>query len=175
MKGSERERESGKKPDFEVPRPSADWNLSHLSTSVKALIEARLRCGLNSTTSPTHHAPCNSDALYSSLAFRLLAAVLSCRSVLLANKFWNNWQIFMKLGMKVMPPIYFLISYRQYYNLTYLLHGAGYYLKSWLSLSFSKTILSYGTRRFITVFTQARHWTLSWASWIQFAHRSLSP
>jgi hypothetical protein len=27
----------------------------------------------------------------------------------------------------------------------------------------------YGTRRFITVFTKARHWTLSWASWIQFA------
>jgi hypothetical protein len=32
-----------------------------------------------------------------------------------------------------------------------------------------KKILSYGTRRFITVFTQARHWPLSWASWIQFA------
>jgi hypothetical protein len=30
-------------------------------------------------------------------------------------------------------------------------------------------LLSYGTRRFITVFTQARHWNLSWASWIQFA------
>jgi hypothetical protein len=27
----------------------------------------------------------------------------------------------------------------------------------------------YGTRRFITVFTKARHITLSWASWIQFA------
>jgi hypothetical protein len=27
----------------------------------------------------------------------------------------------------------------------------------------------YGTRRFITVFTQACHWTLFWASWIQFA------
>jgi hypothetical protein len=26
----------------------------------------------------------------------------------------------------------------------------------------------YGTRRFITVFTKARHWTLSWASRIQF-------
>jgi hypothetical protein len=25
----------------------------------------------------------------------------------------------------------------------------------------------YGTRRFITVFTRARHWTLPWASWIQ--------
>jgi hypothetical protein len=29
-------------------------------------------------------------------------------------------------------------------------------------------LLSYGTGRFITVFTQAYHWTLSWASWIQF-------
>jgi hypothetical protein len=27
----------------------------------------------------------------------------------------------------------------------------------------------YGTRRFITVFTKARHWALSWASRIQFA------
>jgi hypothetical protein len=56
------------------------------------------------------------------------------------------------------------------YSLTHSLHGAGYYLKSWLSLSFSKNIpLSYGTRRFITVFTKARPWTLSWASRIQFA------
>jgi hypothetical protein len=53
------------------------------------------------------------------------------------------------------------------YLLTHSLHGAWYYLKSWLSLSFSKNILSYGTRRFITVFIQARHWTISWASWIQ--------
>jgi hypothetical protein len=56
------------------------------------------------------------------------------------------------------------------HSLTHSLHGAGYYLKSWLSLSLSKNILlSYGTWRFITVFTQARHWTLSWASWFQFA------
>jgi hypothetical protein len=38
------------------------------------------------------------------------------------------------------------------------------------SLSLSKNIPpSYGTRRFITVFTKARHRTLSWASRIQFA------
>jgi hypothetical protein len=56
------------------------------------------------------------------------------------------------------------------YLLTYSLHGAGYYLKSWLLLSSSINIpLSYGTRRFITVFTKARHWTQSWASRIQFA------
>jgi hypothetical protein len=49
---------------------------------------------------------------------------------------------------------------------TYLLHGTVYYLKSWLLLSSSKNIpLSYGTRSFITVFTKARHWTLSWASY----------
>jgi hypothetical protein len=43
-------------------------------------------------------------------------------------------------------------------------------LKSWLLLSSSKSIpFSYGTRRLITVFTKARHWTLSWASRIQFA------
>jgi hypothetical protein len=62
------------------------------------------------------------------------------------------------------------MTYLLTYLLIYLLHGAGYYLKSWLSLRSSKNIpLSYGTRRFITVFTKARHWTLSWASRIQFA------
>jgi hypothetical protein len=56
------------------------------------------------------------------------------------------------------------------YLLTYSLHGAGYYLKSWLSFILSKNIPpSYGTRRFITMFTKARHRTLFWASWIQFA------
>jgi hypothetical protein len=45
---------------------------------------------------------------------------------------------------------------------TYSLHGTGYYLKSRLLLSSSKNIpLSYGTRRLITLFTKARHWTLS--------------
>jgi len=27
---------------------------------------------------------------------------------------------------------------------------------------------SYVTRRLITVFTRTRHWTLSWATWMQF-------
>jgi hypothetical protein len=40
------------------------------------------------------------------------------------------------------------------------------YLRTYL---LTKILLSYGTRSFITVFTQARHWTLSWASWIQLA------
>jgi hypothetical protein len=61
------------------------------------------------------------------------------------------------------------------YLLTYLLT---YSLTPWCRILFEKLVvthlvknilLSYGTRRFITVFTQARHWTLSWASWIQFA------
>jgi hypothetical protein len=57
-----------------------------------------------------------------------------------------------------------------YEELIYLLHGAGYYLKSWLLLSFSKKILLlHGTRGFIIAFTKARHWTLSLASRIQFA------
>jgi hypothetical protein len=63
---------------------------------------------------------------------------------------------------------HYLLTYLLTHSLTHSLHGAGYYMKSWLSLSLSKNILlSYGTRRFITVFTQARHWTLSWASWNQ--------
>jgi hypothetical protein len=35
-----------------------------------------------------------------------------------------------------------------------------------------KILLSYGTRRFVTVFTQARHWTLSWSSWIHCVGRA---
>jgi hypothetical protein len=61
-------------------------------------------------------------------------------------------------------------TYLLIYLLTYLFHGAGYYLKSWLSLSLSKYILlSYGNRRFIIMLIKTRHWTLSWASWMQFA------
>jgi hypothetical protein len=49
----------------------------------------------------------------------------------------------------------YLLTYLFTYLLTYLLHGAGHYLKSSLSLSLSKKILlSYGTRRFITMFTR---------------------
>jgi hypothetical protein len=60
------------------------------------------------------------------------------------------------------------VGYLLTYLLTYSLHCAGYYLKSWVSLSLSKNILlSYGTRRFITVVTKARHWTLSWTRWIK--------
>jgi hypothetical protein len=59
--------------------------------------------------------------------------------------------------------------------LTYLLT---YLLTPWCRKLFEKLIitqlvknilLSYATRRFITVFTKAHYWTLSWASWIQFA------
>jgi hypothetical protein len=58
------------------------------------------------------------------------------------------------------------------YLLTYLLTPwCRILFEIWVSFSLSKNILlSYETRRFITVFTQeARHWILSWASWIQFA------
>jgi hypothetical protein len=37
------------------------------------------------------------------------------------------------------------------------------------STSHAISCFLYGARRFITVFTKARHWTLSWASRIQFA------
>jgi hypothetical protein len=59
-------------------------------------------------------------------------------------------------------PCFRPFAYCATYLLTYLLHDAGYYLKSRLSLSLSKNIpLSYRTRRFITVFTKSRHRTLS--------------
>jgi hypothetical protein len=33
----------------------------------------------------------------------------------------------------------------------------------------------YGARRFITVFTTARHWSLSWARWVQSSSHPVSP
>jgi hypothetical protein len=85
---------------------------------------------------------------------------------------WNetcskNWstRLFVALLLRD-HQIYVILTYL----LTYLLHGAGYYLKSWLSLGISKNILlSCWIRRFITMFSKAYHWTLSWASRIQFA------
>jgi hypothetical protein len=53
-----------------------------------------------------------------------------------------------------------------------------YLLTPWCRILFEKLIVTqliknscflYGTRSLITVFTEAWHWTLSWASWIQFA------
>jgi hypothetical protein len=73
-------------------------------------------------------------------------------------------------SMRATCLAHFLILDLLTYLLTYSLHGTGYYLKSWLSLSLSKlSCFLYGTRRFITVLTKARHRTLSWASRIQFA------
>jgi hypothetical protein len=50
------------------------------------------------------------------------------------------------------------------YLLTYLLDGTWHYFSTC-----QKILLSYGTRRFITIFIKAHHWTLFWASPIQFA------
>jgi hypothetical protein len=50
------------------------------------------------------------------------------------------------------------------------LHGCGIlFEKLTVPQLVKRILLLYGTRRFITVFTKARHWTLSWASRIQFA------
>jgi len=55
------------------------------------------------------------------------------------------------------------------YLLTYLLHDAEYYSKSWLHSAYRKiSCFLYGTRRFMTVFKNVRHWTPSRTSWIQF-------
>ena len=52
--------------------------------------------------------------------------------------------------------------------LTYLLHGAESFLRSYLILQLIKKFPAfYGTRRFITVLTSARHPSLSWANSIQ--------
>jgi hypothetical protein len=62
----------------------------------------------------------------------------------------------------------YLLTYLS--NLLNVHHGAGYF---WKAVSHSTcrkiTCFLYVTRRFITVFTKARHWTLSWASRTQFA------
>jgi hypothetical protein len=56
------------------------------------------------------------------------------------------------------------------YLLIYLLSGAEYYLKTDCHSTYQQiSCFLHGIRRFITVFIKNRHWTLSWASWIQFA------
>ena len=51
---------------------------------------------------------------------------------------------------------------------TYLLHAAESFLRSWLVLQLIKKFPAfYGTRKFITVLTTARHLSLSWANSIQ--------
>ena len=54
------------------------------------------------------------------------------------------------------------------YLLTYLLHGAESFLRSQLVLQLVKKFPTfYGTRKFITVLTSARHLSVSWANSIQ--------
>jgi hypothetical protein len=93
-------------------------------------------------------------------------------SSLIGYEMWNGFNWFGTLsngGLRYCLWVTLRFNYYGTYLLTHTLHG-GYYLKSPMSLSLSKNILiSYGTRRFITVFTKACHWTLSWARRIQFA------
>jgi len=61
---------------------------------------------------------------------------------------------------------------RQFYEqlIINLLHGAQSFLRSWQSVSQSvsqEIPRLYGSRRFIIVFTRARHWSLCWVRWIQ--------
>ena len=57
---------------------------------------------------------------------------------------------------------------RNYYVLTYLLHGAESFFRSKLGLQLVKKFPTfYGTRNFITVLASARHLSPSWANSIQ--------
>jgi hypothetical protein len=78
---------------------------------------------------------------------------------------------------KFTPEISFLSILVKLFSIHFFDHVIIILLTPWCRILFEKLIvtqliknilLSYGTRRFITVFTKARHWTLSWASWIQF-------
>jgi hypothetical protein len=67
----------------------------------------------------------------------------------------------------------FVFRFPLTYLLTYLLTHSMVQGILWKVHSYSAcqiiACFHYGTRRFITVFTKARHCPLSWASWIQFA------
>jgi ribosomal protein S6 len=53
-------------------------------------------------------------------------------------------------------------------------HGAEFFLRSQQCNKLAKKFPAfYETRRFITVFTKARHESLSWARWIQLAPQVL--
>jgi hypothetical protein len=54
----------------------------------------------------------------------------------------------------------YLLTYSMVRNIIWKADCHSAYKKSWFLCA---------TRSFITVFTKSHHWTLSWASWIQFA------
>jgi hypothetical protein len=54
-------------------------------------------------------------------------------------------------------------------------HGAVLLQKLTVTQLVNKFPAFYGTRRFIIMFTTARHWSLSWARWIQFTTPTLFP
>jgi len=70
---------------------------------------------------------------------------------------------FITKRLKKIPPfyIYRTIKYSMVQDILWKVHS--------YSACQKISYFLYGTRRFITVFTKARHWTLSWASRIQFA------
>jgi len=81
------------------------------------------------------------------------------------NLFYLNWGL---IAMKVLPSaaleetLFLERIYFRYMKLTYLLHGAESFLRSYLVLQLVKKFPAFfGTRRFITVLTSARHLSLS--------------
>jgi hypothetical protein len=73
---------------------------------------------------------------------------------------------FIVLQLKVLT--YTIVKVLLIYLLTYLLHGAESFLRSYLVFAASQEIPRiYGIRKFITVLTSARHLSLSWARSIQ--------
>jgi hypothetical protein len=70
-------------------------------------------------------------------------------------------QSFQYMEQTLFKLIFCFCTYLLTYLLTYLVHGAGYYVKSCHSACQKISCYLYETRRFIIVFTKARHRTLS--------------
>jgi hypothetical protein len=58
-----------------------------------------------------------------------------------------------------------------WFNLSHSLHGTESFLRNQMRAQKAKEISAFhGIWRFITMFTRAHHWTLTWASWTQYSY-----
>jgi hypothetical protein len=92
--------------------------------------------------------------------------------VFLLKRFVLTYLPFLLFGFICYLALNYLLTYLLTHSLTHPLTHSMVQNNIWKADCHSacqKILLSNGTRRSITVFTKAHHWTLSWAIWIQFA------